>query len=148
MTEYPEPGENDISREEAIRIAKTALNRDRAALDSAVLTEYAGERSWLVSLVIYAPWERDAEPDPEAGSWVVTVDSATGEVRNLREAWGDEAYIPEAAWEKAKEGIKEDTNDYIAIAAEAVKAEYPDLDPLDETAYTASESGLCTRWVA
>lgn len=147
MTEYPEPSENDISREEAIRIAKTALNRDRAALDSAVLTEYAGERSWLVSLVIYAPWERDAEPDPEAGSWVVTVDSATGEVRNLREAWGDEAYIPEAAWEKAKEGIKEDTNDYIAIAAEAVKAEYPDLDPLDENNYTASESGLYTHWV-
>ena len=61
MTGYPEPEENEISREEAIRIAKEAMTNKRAAYNSAVLTEYEGERAWLVSFVILTPFSDEGE---------------------------------------------------------------------------------------
>ena len=145
LTGYPDPDGNDISREEAIRTAKEALKKDRAALDSAVLTEYGGERSWLVGLVIYG--EGLVMSGEDTGFWVADIDSRTGKVRSIGEARGEQAFIPEAAYRKAAEGVTEDTTDYIGIAAEAVKAQYPGVDPLDETAYTASVSGLYTHYV-
>ena len=145
LTEYPDPGENDISREEAIRIAKETLKRDRAALDSAVLTEYAGERTWLVRLVIYSADPRN--PDEGGGSWIAVIDSRTGEVLSLEQGWSEEAFIPRKALQEAKAEIPENTTDYIAIAAEAVKAQYPGTDPLDETAYRAEDTGLYTHYV-
>ena len=146
MTAYPEPDGNDISREEAVRIAKAALKKDRAALDSAVLTEYEGERSWLVGMVIYFP--DDGSEDPEAGSWVITVDSSTGAVRSIRDAYGARAFIPEAAYEKAEgENRKEDDSEYIRIASEAVRARYPDTDPTDETEYTVTVHGTRRHYV-
>ena len=145
-TGYPEPGENDVPREDAVRAAKEALNKDRASLDSAVLTEYAGERSWLVTLVICPPLTGPA--DSESGTWVAAVDSATGAVRSLREAGWLEAYVPEAALAKIREGLPQNDTDYIAVAAEAVKARFPEVDPLDETLFTAFESGLYTHYVS
>ena len=145
LTSYPEPNAQDLSREEAIRIAKDTLQKDRAALDSAVLTEYAGERSWLVTMVIYVPWDRSE--DPESGTWIVTVDSASGTVRSLRnEAHWYEAYIPEAACRKAEKEVPEEP-DYLQIAADAVRDQYPGPDPLDESEYQASVTGLYTRYV-
>ena len=47
----------------------------------------------------------------------------------------------------AREEIQEDDTDYIGIAAEAVIARYPEVNPLDETAYTASCSGIYTQYV-
>ena len=132
LTEYPEPGPGDISREDAVRIAKDALKKDRAAFDSAVLAEYGGERSWLVGMVIYNPLEGPA--DKEAGHWAVTVDSKSGTVRGIREVYSDEAFIPEAAYIKAGEGLLT-FEDCVSIAAEAVREAYPDVDPLDETEY-------------
>ena len=145
LTGYPEPDAQEISREEAIRIAKDALKKDRAALDSAILTEYAGERAWLVKLVIWAPW--DWTEDPEAGSWIVTVDSTAGTVRSLRNsgAWY-EAYIPEAACRVAEKEIPEKP-DYLQIAADAIRDQYPGLDPLDEAEYQVSVMGLYTCYV-
>ena len=89
LTSYPDPGEADLSREDAIRIAKDRLNLDRAALDSAVLTEYAGERTWMVALLVSLP-DDDAHPE-KAGSYVITLDSATGTVMSLRKATGDDS---------------------------------------------------------
>ena len=140
LTAYPEPGPWDLSREEAVRIARSALQKDRAALDSAVFTEYEGKRFWLVTLMISPPMEGPAEK--EYGTWVITVDGRTGNIRSVREAFDEAAYVPEGAYKKARESAAEDTTDYIGIAAEAVKAQFPGLDPLDETVYTASVSGL------
>ena len=139
MTSYPEPNENDITREEAIRIAKAALLKDKAALESAILTEYDGERSWLVALriwamnqVVYIP--NDHEPDPEAGCWLITIDSRTGEVRSLKEAYGNETYVPEAAYQQAREGAM-DFMDAARIAADEIRKIYPDLDLFDWSEY-------------
>ena len=145
LTAYPEPDAQEISREEAIRIAREALNRERAALDSAVLTEYGGERAWLVRLVIWTPWDRSE--DPEAGSWIVTIDSTSGTVTSLRdEGHWYEAYIPEAACRKAEKEVPEKP-DYLQIAADAVRNQYPGLDPLDESEYGVSVMGLYTCYV-
>ena len=144
LTSYPEPDEKDISREEAIRIAKAALKKDKAALESAVLTEYEGERLWLVALriwsqnqVIYVP--NDHEYDAEAGCWLVTIDSRTGDVRSVKEAYGNETFVPEAAYQQAREGTM-DFMDAARIAADAVRELYPELDPLDENEYIVSGS--------
>ena len=144
LTDYPDPGPDELSREEAVRIAKEALNKDRAAFDSAVLTQYGGERAWLVTLVISLPLEGPA--NRECGSWVVTVDSASGAVRSLREAYGEAAWVPEAACDRIREEMPQET-DYIAVAAEAVRARFPETDPLDETEYTVQVSGLRTHYV-
>jgi acetylornithine deacetylase/succinyl-diaminopimelate desuccinylase-like protein len=121
MTSYPEPAEGDVSREEAVRIAKKALNREKAALDSAVLTEYEGSRTWLVTLGIF-DWY-DGKEDPEAGSWTVAVDSRSGKTESIRETGKDGepfmAYIHPAAYEKCMEGRLSE-GDCIRIAAEAI----------------------------
>ena len=144
LTSYPEPDGNDISREEAIRIAKAALMKDKAALESAILTEYDGERSWLVALriwamnqVVYIP--NDHEPDPEAGCWLITIDSRTGDVRGIKEAYGNGTYVPEAAYQQAREGIM-DFMDAARIAADEIRKIYPDLDLFDGNEYMVTGS--------
>ena len=144
LTSYPEPDGNDISREEAIRIAKAALMKDKAALESAILTEYDGERSWLVALriwamnqVVYIP--NDHEPDPEAGCWLITIDSRTGDVRGIKEAYGNGTYVPEAAYQQAREGIM-DFMDAARIAADEIRKIYPDLDMFDGNEYMVTGS--------
>ena len=135
LTGYPEPDGRDISREEAVRIARDALQKDRAALNSAVLTEYGGERSWLIGMVIWTPDQQPA--DEEDGQWVVTVDSLTGDVRSVKEAYDDAAFVPEAAYEKAREG-RLGVEDAIRFAAEAIRKVYPGPDPMDEAEYTVT----------
>ena len=145
LTDYPDPDERDISREEAIRIAKEALNNDKASMDSAVLAEYAGERSWMVALTVMVPFE--GPPEWEYGTWVAEIDSRTGKVRSLKTTEMDDAYIPAAAYRKAGEGKQTDDTDYIGIAVEAMKAEYPELDLLDETKYSSRVYGSYTHYV-
>lgn len=142
MAAYPEPGDNEITRDDAIRIAKDALKLDRAALNSAVLTEYEGERSWMVGLIIYLP--DDGSMDDEAGTYVITIDSETGEVISLRKAARDDgvsmAFVPEKAYAAAREGILTES-DYIRLAAEAIRQKYPDVDPLDESEFESRDWG-------
>ena len=145
LTDYPEPDEADISREEAIRIAKDAVNKEHAALNSAVLTEYEGERSWLVHLVIWAPWDIHGE-DPESGNWIVSIDSKTGSVRKAGEGSWVEAYVPEGAVALAEAEMPREP-DYLQIAVDAVKQAYPELDPLDEAEYAVSVQGIYTHYV-
>ena len=144
MTSYPEPAEGDVSREEAVRIAKKALNREKAALDSAVLTEYEGSRIWLVTLGIF-DWY-DGKEDPEAGSWTVAVDSRSGKTESIRGTGEDGehfmAYVHPAAYEKCMEGRLSDA-DYLRIAAEAIREQYPEVDPLDGNEYEAGERLIC-----
>lgn len=129
MTEFPDPGENDISREDAILKARDALNKPRAALDGAVLTEYEGRRQWMVSFIIYVP--DDGTEDDAAGLYAVAVDSATGEARSVRkqDAYGSAAfaYVPEEAYEKAWEGILRG-EDAIRMATDAALEKYPEMD--------------------
>ena len=142
LTDYPEPADGEISREEAIRIGKETLKLDRAALNSAVLTEFEGERAWLVTLLIYPP--EDGTEDEESGIYTVTVDSASGEVKSFRKWTEDDnnsmPFVPEKAYEKAREGRLK-TSDFIRLAAEAVKKEYPGLDLLNEDEYAVSSYG-------
>ena len=142
LTAYPDPDETDISREQAIQIAREALNLPRAALDSAVLTEYDHERSWIIGMVIYPP-DEDTQ-DPETGTYAIAVDSRTGSVISLRKASLDDdvsfAFVPEAAYEKAWEGVLK-PSDYIRLAANAIQEKYPELDPLDENEFKALDWG-------
>lgn len=139
LTVYPEPAENEISREEAVRIGKEALHLDRAALDSAVLTEYGGCRTWLVGMIIYQDEKQDT--DEEAGNYVITIDSTTGKVESIRKSTLDDdtsfAFVPQAAYEKAWEGILR-SSDYIQIAKDTLQNAYPDLNM---EAYTVHDWG-------
>ena len=141
MTAYPEPGEKDIPRDTAIQNAREALQNERAALNGAVLTEYEGERTWMVSFRIYP---EEGKEDDSAGLFAVAVDSSTGEVRSCRTQGTDDseafAYVPEAAYDKAWEGILR-RSDIIQLAADAVKAEYPELDLLNEEKYELMADG-------
>ena len=139
LTSYPEPAEGEISREEAIRIAKETLQQERAALDSALLTEYEGNRSWLISMGIYI-WT-DHQEDRDAATWTVAVDSATGEAEILPNGNYFAAYVHPAAYEKAMEGLLEES-EYLRIAAEAVREKYPEINPLDETEFEIHGSRL------
>ena len=136
LTAYPDPQESDISREEAIRIAKTTLNLEKASLNSAVLTEYDGERTWLVCLVIRAASVSDYSIHDE--KYVITIDSASGEIHSLRKAEDDDlsfiAYVPEIPYEKAMSGLLR-KKDCIPLAAEAIRNTYPELDPADENEF-------------
>ena len=142
LTAYPEPAKEDLIRGDAIQKAKEALNMDRAALDSAVLTEYSGDRAWLIGLVIYQPM--DGAEDGEAGRYVVTVESPSGSVRSVRKSTPDDSvsiqFVPEAAYEKAHEGVLR-ASDYIRLAAKAVREKYPEINPLDEKEYEARDWG-------
>jgi len=142
LTSYPEPDQSDISREEAIRIAKETLKISRAVMNSAVLTEYDGERAWMVELVIYLP--DDGSTDEEAGNYVITIESSTGKVISLRKGTMDDsvsmAFIPEAAYEKARSGILKQS-DYYRIAADAIHEKYPELEPLNENEFEPRDWG-------
>ena len=129
LTTYPEPAEGEVTREEAVKAAKEATGIDRAVPDSCVLTEYEGDRAWLVGLLVFT-----GEEDDSADFYVAAVDSVSGTVKSVRKATGDDdvsiAYVPEAAYEKAREGRLR-ASDYIRLAAGAIRAEYPELDPLN-----------------
>ena len=139
MTGYPEPEANEIPREEAIRIAKEAMTNKRAAYNSAVLTEYEGERAWLVSFVILTPFSNEGEPDEEAGYYTVSIDSATGEVRSLRTEGSYEqaiCYIPEKAYRETRDLLPKE-EDLLPLAVEAARKAYPEAgDPLDGENYS------------
>ncbi len=136
MTDYPEPGDTDISRETAIRNAREAMEDPRAALDGAVLAEYDGERQWMVSFIIYSP--EDGTKDDAAGLYVISVGSADGEIRNVRKQglYDSEAfaYVPEAAYEKAWDGILRG-DDVVRMATDAALEKYPELDLTNEDKY-------------
>lgn len=138
LTGYPEPEAGGISREEAIRIAKDAMELKRAAFDSAVLTEYEGARAWIVTLVIHEP--PDDTLDPEAGHYVVSIDGKTGEVQSQRKfvQFEDNSamfYTPEAVYELTRKGLLRQS-DMLPLAVDAFRKEHPLLgDPLDENEY-------------
>ena len=143
LTEYPEPSEGDITREAAIEAAKQAGLDPRAALDSTVLTEYEGKRRWMVSFQIYAPLD-SGEPDSSEGLYVVSVTSPEGTAESIRKYGMDDnnamAYVPEAAYEKAREGLMT-ASGAIRLAAEAIRAQYPGPDLLDEEKYQVFADG-------
>ncbi len=148
LTDYPEPGGGDISREAAVLNAKQAMENPRAALDGAVLTEYEGERLWMVSFVIYSP--EDGPEDESAGGYVVAVSSADGEIRSIRKQGLNDsesfAYVPEAAYEKAWEGILR-RDDAIRIATEEALKKYPELDLTNEDQYEVLTDGFDAWYV-
>ncbi len=139
LTIYPEPEEEDISREEAIRIAKEAMTNKRAAYNDAVLTEYEGERTWLVSFAIDVPFNQPDTVDEESGYYAVSIDSRTGEVRSLRSDRSYDTglcYIAEGAYRKTRDSLPKE-EDLIPAAAEAVRKKYPEAgDPLDKDNYS------------
>ena len=138
ITAYPDPEEGEISREEAVRAAEKAVGNEQAAMDSAVLTEYEGKRAWLVGLSTgheISEWDEGVP-----GLYVVTVDSRTGSVESVRQGTEDDdgsmAFVPEAAYEKAGEGLLK-KSEFVRIAAEAVQKKYPELEPLNEAEFKA-----------
>lgn len=139
MTGYPEPKADEISREEAIRIAKEALANERAAYNSAVLTEYEGERTWLVSFLIEFPFFSSVDEDEESGDYVVSIDSVTGEVRSLRmeRSYNPSfCYAPEKVYTEIQEMLPKE-EDLLPLAVEAVRKKYPEAgDPLDKDNYS------------
>ena len=146
ITEYPVPGEKDISREIAIQKAKEAIQDTRAALDGAVLTDYEGKRIWMVSFVINPSSEGTA--DETAGLFAVSVDSATGTLLESRKQGMDDsiafAYVPLDAYEKAWEGILR-RSEIIQLAINAIREKYPDLDLMDEEKYEIRAEGY-KKW--
>ena len=136
ITEYPDPGENDISREDAILKAQEALAEPRAALNGAALTEYEGKRQWMVSFIIYPP--EDGMEDDAAGTYAAAVDSVTGEVLSVRRPGNYDttafAWVPEAAYNQAWEGLLRG-DDIIRIATEAALPKYPEMDLENEEKY-------------
>ena len=144
LTGYPEPAENDISREDAIAAAKAALGNPQAVCSSAVLTEYEGKRTWLVTLTVYI---RMGTPDEIR---VVSVDSASGQAESIREMTRDDSetmvLVAEAAYTKSREGLLTEA-DYIRLAAEAIRAEHPGLDLLNEEEYETRVFGWDQRTV-
>ena len=142
LTSYPEPEASEVSREEAIRIAKEAVELERIAFNGAVLTEYEGERTWLVNLVIHEPLD-DTE-DEEAGRYIVSIDSVSGTVRNVRKFMPYEDnyamfYTPEAAYEKTIEGELRQSR-MLPLAVAAFREEYSEFgDPLDEKEFAVAD---------
>ena len=139
LTGYPEPETGEISREEAARIAKEALKMERAAFDSAVLTEYEGDRTWLVTFVIHDP--PDGTSDEEAGQYIVSIDSLSGGVQSLRkfERFEDSPvmfYVAEGAYDTVREGVLK-TKDMITLAVDAFREQFVQMgDPLDEKEFS------------
>ena len=143
LTAYPDPAENDLPREKAVEIAGTAGLDPRAALDSAVLTEYEGRRHWLVGYRVFIPMDVSGA-DGSEGLYVVSVSSQGGAVESVRQRGMDDngaiAFAPEAAYEKAREGLLT-VSDAIRLAAEAIRKEHPELDLLNEEAYQVYADG-------
>ena len=142
MTEYPEPTETDLPRDEAIRIAKETLGKEQVALNSAVLTEYQGKRIWMVGLIINQP--EDGLENEEAGNYVIAIANPSGSVESIRKLSLDDSismlYVPEAAYEESWKGVLR-SSDYIRLAAEAIQRQYPNLNLLDEDEYEARDLG-------
>ena len=136
LTDYPEPAEGEISREDAVRMAKEVLKAEKSAMDSAVLAEYEGERVWLVTVKVYP-----ADETQEVRKITLALDSAAGTVLSQREWTEDDddslAYVPEKAYEKAREGRLK-RSEYIRLAAETVQKTYPEMDLLNEEEYEVS----------
>ena len=130
LTEYPDPAEGELSREEAVRIAKEALKAERSAFDSAVLTAYEGKRTWLVGMITAGGEGRNR--------YVISVDSATGSVESVREYTPDDDgslfCTPEAAYRKAAEGWMSPA-EREQFLRDAVAAKYPELDLKNEAEY-------------
>ena len=121
LTEYPEPAEDDISRDEAVRIAREAVKENQTAMDFAVLTEYEGKRAWLIKL----KWTGENTEDDT--NCTVTVDSKTGNVESVKEnEYRFDAPIPEAAYEK-NGGCKLTAKELLDLAENAVRKKHPDL---------------------
>ena len=139
MTDYPDPEPDEITRDEAIRLAKEALNQNRAVFNSAVLTEYEGKRNWMVGMIILQP--EGQKEDPDAGTYIITLDSRSGQAESVRKAGNtSQVFIPETAYQAASEGILQES-DYIRIAAEAIQERWPELDPLNEEEFEARDWG-------
>ena len=136
MTEYPEPEKNEITRADAIRIAREAMKEKQVAMESAVLTEFEGKRVWLAAWITGS--EEDEVLDKIAECYVVTVDSRTGNVESVRTQTADDdlsmAYVPEAAYLKAGEGLVP-RSERIKQAIDTVAKAYPGLDLLNEDEY-------------
>ena len=136
LTEYPEPAAGEIARNEAIRIAGEAVKDKQAAAESAVLTEYEGKRAWLVGLLHSI--DEDDVMVSSGDRFVVTVNSATGKVESIRQETEDDdrsmAYVPEAAYIKAGEGLVP-KSERIRTAMDAVTKAHPELDLLNEVEY-------------
>ncbi len=143
LADYPMPGEGEkeLSREEAVAIAKETLRNERAVMNSAVLTEYEGSREWLVGMMVYTD---DEGADDPSDLYVIAVDSRSGEIISTRKQTLDDdecmPFVPQAAYEKAREGILT-RNDYIKLAADALQKEYPELNLQDPDEYEAREMG-------
>lgn len=146
FTAYPEPDAQDIPKETAVRKAGEALRNPRIELESAVLTEYEESRSWMVFFEVL-PEEEEIEEDG-SGLFAVEIDSRSGEVRGIREKGMDDstafAYVPEAAYEKAWEGILR-RSEIIRLAADAIRIEHPELDLLNREMYDVQADGSL-RW--
>lgn len=149
LTAYPDATDGDLSRENAIQAARDALKKERAALDSAVLTEYEGDRAWLIGMIIREP--EDGTEDEEAGQYIITVGSPSGDVKSIRKSTTDDSpslpFVPDGAYRKAHEGILT-SSDYISLAAKALQRNYPEVDFLDENEFEArSMGGKATRTI-
>ena len=92
--------------------------------------------AWIVSFIIYSP--EDGTKDDAAGLYVISVGSADGKVRSIRKQglYDSEAFacVPEAAYEKAWEGIPRG-DDVIRTATDAAMEKYPELDLTNEDKY-------------
>ena len=143
LTEYPLIAANDLTREQAVEIARTAQGGDRAALNYAVLTEYGDQRAWLITLLVPSP------EDPSLlDTFVVTVASPDGHVESVRQRTADDStlmfFVPQAVYEKVRENTLT-RSDIIRLAAETIEARYPALKLLDEETYTVYTDGI-RRW--
>ena len=81
---------------------------------------------------------------------VASVDSVTGQVESIREMTDDDSenmpYIAEAAYTSLREGLLKEA-DYARLAAEAIRAEHPGLDLLNENEYGMKVFGRDQRTV-
>ena len=81
---------------------------------------------------------------------VVSVDSVSGQVENIREMTRDDSetmpYIAEAAYAKVRDGLLTEA-DYTRLAAEAIRAEHPGLDLLNKEEYEVRIFGMDRRQI-
>ena len=145
-TAYPDPYAQDIPKETAVRKAGEALQALRTELKSAVLTEYEGNRSWMVFFEAFTGEENIEEDSSDLCA--VEVDSRSGEIKGIRRSGMDDSsafgYVPEAAYEKAWEGILR-RSEVIRIAADAIRTEYPETDLMNVEKYSV-ETEEYLKW--
>ena len=141
LTEYPEPAEGEITRDEAIRIALDAVKEKQAAMDLAILTEYEGSRAWLVSTFC-------SDGEKLFDQNVVTIDSTSGKVESVR-TWTEFddnsiKIMPEAAYSRAREEGFLTFLEQFDIAKKTIAGQYPELDLLNEAEY--EPDGSAYEW--